>query len=246
MTDNSADSMRVVILAGGLGTRLSEETKITPKPMVKIGGNPMLWHIMNIYVAHGLSDFLIAGGYKIEVIQDYVASHYSPGGEQDWRVDCIDTGQNAMTGGRLLRLREHLQDRPFMVTYGDGVGNIDVGGLLAFHRAHGKLASVTAVHPPARFGGMELDEDRVTCFAEKSPEHVGWINGGFFIFEPGVLDYITGDDMRLEAEPLSRLAEDDQLMAFRHEGFWKPMDTLREKNELEILWQAGTAPWKVW
>ena len=238
--------MRVVILAGGLGTRLSEETKITPKPMVKIGGNPMLWHIMNIYAAHGLCDFLIAGGYKIEVIQDYVASHYGPDGEQDWRVNCIDTGQNAMTGGRLLRLREHLQDRPFMVTYGDGVGNIDVGGLLAFHRAHGKLASVTAVHPPARFGGMDLDEDRVTCFAEKSPEHAGWINGGFFIFEPGVLDYISGDDMRLEAEPLSRLAEDDQLMAFRHEGFWKPMDTLREKNELETLWQAGTAPWKIW
>lgn len=263
MPDTSTDTMKTVLLAGGLGTRLSEETRELPKPMVEIGGKPMLWHIMNIYAAHGFRNFLIAGGYKCEVIKEYFANYYRHNSDlfvelasgavnsadtraPDWRVGCIDTGQTTMTGGRLLRLRDHLKEGPFMVTYGDGVGDIDVGKLLAFHRAHGKLASVTAVHPPARFGGMDLDEDRVTRFAEKSPEHSGWINGGFFVFEPAVLDYISGDDVRLEAEPLSRLADDGQLMAFRHEGFWQPMDTLREKTELESLWQGENAPWKIW
>ncbi len=263
MTFAQIDKMKVVLLAGGLGTRLSEETRTTPKPMVEIGGQPMLWHIMNIYAAHGFRDFLIAGGYKSEVIKEYFANYYRHNSDlfvelasgevksadtraPNWRIGCIDTGQNTMTGGRLLRLRAHLQDAPFMVTYGDGVGDIDLTKLLAVHRAHGKLASVTAVHPPARFGGMDLKEDRVTSFAEKSPEHAGWINGGFFVFEPGIFDYIADDDMRLEAEPLSRLADDGQLMAFRHEGFWKPMDTLREKHELESLWQHGNAPWKIW
>lgn len=255
--------MKTVLLAGGLGTRLSEETKLIPKPMVEVGGKPILWHIMNIYAAHGFGDFLIAGGYKCEVIKEFFANYYRHNSDlfvdlgsgkvestaacaPDWRVACIDTGQKTMTGGRLLRLQEYLKDDSFMVTYGDGVGDIDLGKLLAFHKAHGKLASVTAVHPPARFGGMDLDQDRVTRFAEKSPEHAGWINGGFFVFEPGMLDYISGDDTRLEAEPLSRLAEDNQLMAFRHEGFWQPMDTLREKDELESRWQAGNAPWKIW
>lgn len=263
MTPEQTAKIKVVLLAGGLGTRLSEETRTTPKPMVEIGGQPMLWHIMNIYAAHDFRDFLIAGGYKSEVIKEYFANYYRHNSDlfvelargevksadtraPDWRIGCIDTGQNTMTGGRLLRLRTHLQDGTFMVTYSDGVGDIDLGKLLAFHRAHGKLASVTAVHPPARFGGMDLKEDRVTSFAEKSPEHAGWINGGFFVFEPGIFDYINGDDMRLEAEPLSCLADDGQLMAFRHEGFWKPMDTLREKQELESLWQNGNAPWKIW
>jgi len=253
--------MKVVLLAGGLGTRLSEETSVRPKPMVEIGGKPILWHIMNIYAAHGFREFLIAAGYKSEVIKEYIVNFYRHNSDlfvelangkvetsgtsaPDWRIGCIDTGQNTMTGGRLLRLHPHLIGGTFMVTYGDGVGDIDVAGLVAFHRAHGRLATVTAVHPPARFGGMDLAEDRVTCFAEKSPEHAGWINGGFFVFEPGIFDYISGDDMRLEAEPLSRLADEGQLMAFRHEGFWQPMDTLREKYELESLWQGGNAPWK--
>lgn len=263
MPNTSIENMKIVLLAGGLGTRLSEETRITPKPMVEIGGKPMLWHIMNIYAAHGCRDFLIACGYKGEVIKEYFANYYRHNSDlfidlasghvesadtraPDWRVGCIDTGQTTMTGGRLRRLRGHLQDAAFMVTYGDGLGNVDLGGLLAFHRAHGKLASVTAVHPPARFGGMDLDRDLVVNFAEKSPAHAGWINGGFFVFEPGVFDYIAADDTRLEAEPLSRLAADGQLMAFRHEGFWRPMDTLREKTELESLWQSGNAPWKIW
>jgi glucose-1-phosphate cytidylyltransferase len=263
MTLEKKDKMQVVLLAGGLGTRLSEETRTTPKPMVRIGEQPMLWHIMNIYAAHGFRNFLIAGGYKSEIIKEYFANYYRHNSDlfvelasgkiesadtraPDWRIGCIDTGQNTMTGGRLLRLRAHLQDSTFMVTYGDGVGDIDLAALLAFHRSHGKLASVTAVHPPARFGGMDLEQDRVSHFAEKSPEHAGWINGGFFVFEPGVFDYIAGEDMRLEAEPLSGLADDGELMAFRHEGFWKPMDTLREKQELVSLWQDGNAPWKIW
>ncbi|MDA1091434.1 MAG: glucose-1-phosphate cytidylyltransferase [Proteobacteria bacterium] len=234
--------MKVVILAGGYGTRLSEETQKIPKPMVEIGGQPMLWHILNIYAAHGFKDFVIACGYKAKVIEDHFAKNPHP----DWRVAIVDTGLDTMTGGRLNRLKDVIGQGTFMVTYGDGVGSVDIAQLVEFHRAHGKLATVTAVHPPARFGGLDINGDQVVNFAEKSPAQVGWINGGFFVFEPDVIDYISGDSISLEAGPLSKLANDGELMAYRHDGFWKPMDTLREKNELESLWQSGDAPWKKW
>lgn len=256
--------MKVVILAGGLGTRLSEETKTLPKPMVEIGGKPLLWHIMRIYAGHGFKNFLIACGYRGEQIKEYFHNFAFRSNDYfidlqngscdvvnqngaDWRVGLIDTGLNTMTGGRLLRLKNWLEDAPFMVTYGDGVGNIDICALYDFHRAHGRLATVTAVHPPARFGSLRLDGDAVCRFSEKSQADEGWINGGFFIFEPGVFEYLTDDDETiLERDPLERLAADDQLRAFRHEGFWQPMDTLREKQLLEKLWQSGSAPWAVW
>ncbi len=258
-----SSATHTVILAGGLGTRLSEETRYIPKPMVEIGGMPILWHIMNIYANHGQRDFLIACGYKGEIIKEYFANFFrhnsdlfvdlgrglvelSEGNLPNWKIGCMDTGLDTMTGGRLLRMREKLSETTFMVTYGDGLGSIDVSKLLAFHRSHGKLATVTAVRPPARFGGMQIEGDLVTNFAEKSPSQVGWINGGFFVFEPAVLEYIDNDSTRLEAEPLSNLASDGQLRAYRHEGFWKPMDTLREKSELEELWISGKAPWKIW
>ncbi len=254
--------MKTVILAGGLGTRLSEETVARPKPMVEIGGRPILWHVMSIYAAHGLREFVIACGYKGEVIKQYfndffhhhtdwtidlatgartVVSQQTP----DWRVHLVDTGADTLTGGRLLRLRSALQDGTFMVTYGDGVGDVDIRALMAFHKAHGKLATVTAVHPPARFGGMELDGDRVALFSEKPQTNVGWINGGFFVFEPGVLDFIDGPDVALERAPLERLASAGQLLAYRHHGFWQPMDTLREKHMLEEHWNSGHPPWVV-
>lgn len=255
--------MKVVLLAGGLGTRLSEETTSRPKPMVEIGGKPMLWHIMNIYANHGFKDFLVACGYRGDCIKEYFHSFAFRSNDYfidlqngscdvvqrngaDWRVGLIDTGLNTMTGGRLLRLRNWLKDETFMVTYGDGVGNINIRELYDFHRAHGKLATVTAVRPPARFGGLVLDGNAVCRFTEKSQADEGWINGGFFIFEPEVLDYLDDDQTILEREPLERLAADNQLHAFRHEGFWQPMDTLREKQLLESLWQSGNAPWANW
>ena len=254
--------MKVVILAGGFGTRLSEETVRLPKPMVEIGGKPIVWHIMNTYAAHGYNDFLIACGYKGEVIREYFANFYLHNSDlyidlrtgrtdmtrtrtPNWTVGCINTGLNTMTGGRLLRMREHLRGGPFMVTYGDAVGNVDIQALVRFHANHGRLATVTAVVPPARFGALNLVGDRVAAFAEK-PIGEGRINGGFFVFEPGVLDYIEGDSTPLETSPLANLAAAGQLFAYRHEGFWKPMDTLREKLELESLWTAGNAPWKTW
>lgn len=255
--------MKVVILAGGFGTRLSEETTTRPKPMVEIGGKPMIWHIMKIYSSYGYKDFLVACGYRGDFIKEYFHTFALRSSDYfidlqsgscdvvhqngaDWRVGLIDTGLNTMTGGRILRLKRWLQDATFMVTYGDGVGNINIGSLLEFHRSHGKLATVTAVHPPARFGALDLEGDKVCRFAEKSQTGEGWINGGFFVFEPGVFDYLTDDATTLERGPLEELAKDKQLCAFRHEGFWQPMDTLREKQQLEDLWQKGKAPWATW
>jgi len=252
--------MKVIILAGGLGTRLAEETSARPKPMVEIGGKPILWHIMNLYARHGFNDFLIACGYKGETIKEYfhnyavhnsdlflnlkdgtcqVANSLVP----DWQVGVVDTGLNTLTGGRLRRLQSFLGNRTFLVTYGDGLANVDLKALVQFHRVHGKLATVTAVSPVARFGSLALNGDRVAAFAEKPQTGEGWINGGFFVFEPRVLDYLAGDQTALEREPLERLADDGQLMAYRHSGFWHPMDTLRDKQMLESLWASGKAPW---
>jgi len=255
--------MQVVILAGGTGTRLAEETAVRPKPMVEIGGKPLLWHILSHYAGHGFKDFMIACGYKGEMIKEYFhnfAIHSSDyrvdlrdGSRQvlnpspcDWRVAVVDTGSQTMTGGRLLRLRRWIGESAFMVTYGDGVGDVDITALASFHRSHGGLATVTAVRPPSRFGSLSLDGDRVLEFSEKPQTGEGWINGGFFVLEPGVLDYIAGDDISFEREPLERLANEGQLMAYRHPGFWHPMDTLRDKQLLESLWSSGKAPWKTW
>ena len=252
--------MKVIFLAGGLGTRLSEETVVRPKPMVEIGGKPMLCHIMNTYARYGYKDFIVACGYKGEVIKEYfqnfvahnsdlfinlrdgstkVANSATP----DWQVSLIDTGLTTLTGGRLLRLRNLIGNQTFMVTYGDGLADIDIQALVEFHRGHGKPATVTAVSPVARFGSLRLEGDSVSQFAEKPPTGDGWINGGFFVFEPEVLDYIPGDDSPIEGLPLQQLASEGQLMAYRHTGFWHPMDTLRDKQFLESLWAGGKAPW---
>ena len=255
--------MRTVLLAGGVGTRLSEETVVRPKPMVEIGDKPILWHIMSIYAHHGFSEFLVALGYKGEFIRDYFLSYYErtnditvhlATGERsvhterqpDWRIHLVDTGNDTMTGGRIKRLSSWVKDGTFMATYGDGVGDVDIAALVAYHKSHGKLATVTAVRPPARFGEMILDDGQVARFSEKPQTGEGWINGGFFVFEPEVLDYIAGDDTPLERAPLEALAQDNQLMAFKHPGFWQPMDTLREKQILNELWASGRAPWKDW
>ena len=252
--------MKTIILAGGFGTRLEEETTKKPKPMVEIGGKPLLWHIMNIYSDHGFNEFVIACGYKGELIKEYFAHFVLRNSDwsinlrdgtremvsrntPDWNVELVDTGYNTMTGGRIARLKEKIGKNRFMVTYGDGLGDVNISKLVAFHEAHGKLATLTAVRPPARFGGLSLDEDRIVEFSEKPQIGEGWINGGFFVFEPEVFDYIVSDEMPLERAPLENLASDGQLMAFRHFGFWQPMDTLREKRVLENLWNSGKAPW---
>ncbi|MCI0437034.1 MAG: glucose-1-phosphate cytidylyltransferase [Gemmatimonadetes bacterium] len=255
--------MKVVILAGGQGTRLSEETVARPKPMVEIGGKPLLWHIMHIYATHGFNEFLVACGYKGEMIKEYFHNIFIHSNDYvvdlkdgslkvlntsgtDWRIGVIDTGLETQTGGRIRRLRPWIGDERFMVTYGDGVGPMDIRALVDFHAAHGKLATITAVRPPARFGGLALEEDRVVEFSEKPQTGEGWINGGFFVFEPDVFDYLENDDTILERDPLERLAAESQLMAYRHDGFWQPMDTIREKQFLETLWASGKAPWKTW
>ena len=256
--------MKTIILAGGMGTRLAEETSVRPKPMVEIGGKPILWHLMNIYGAQGFQEFILALGYKGEAIKDYFLNFHAlnadltvdlaSGGHAakadaavPWKVHLVDTGLRTQTGGRVKRLAPWIgEDGTFFLTYGDGLGNVDLKALLAFHRSHGKLATVTAVRPPARFGGLALEGDRVARFAEKPQAGEGWINGGFFALDRRVLDYIEGDATLWELEPLERLASEGQLMAFRHEGFWQPMDTLREKQMLESLWDSGEAPWKVW
>lgn len=255
--------MRVIILAGGFGTRLSEETSVSPKPMLEIGGKPMLWHIMSIYASHGFKDFLVACGYKGEVIKQYFHSflvhnsdlfinlkngscNVANSAVPDWQIGVVDTGLNTLTGGRLLRLKNLIGDQTFMVTYGDGLADVNIKSLVAFHRGHGKLATISAVSPIARFGSLELNGDRVAQFAEKRQTGEGWINGGFFVFEPRVLDYIDDDQTSLEGKPLENLAAESQLMAYRHRGFWHPMDTMRDKQYLESLWASGKAPWKAW
>ena len=255
--------MKVVILAGGRGTRLSEETTRRPKPMVEIGGRPILWHIMNIYAHHGFREFVVACGYKGEMIKEYFHNFAVKHSDcfldlrdgsrttvnhcgLDWKVGLIDTGLETATGGRLLRLKPWIGDSTFMVAYGDGVADVNIAELVAFHRAHKRLATVTAVLPPARFGGLRIDDAVVREFSEKPQAAEGWINGGFFVLEPAVLDYIGDDATSFERGPLGNLAADGQLMAYQHRGFWQPMDTLREKEVLEALWADGAAPWRVW
>ncbi len=253
--------MKTVILCGGLGTRLSEETRVKPKPMVEIGGRPILWHIMKIYECHGFTDFVLALGYKGEVIKDYFLNYhgnmsdltvdlksgrveYSNPTAEDWRVALVDTGPETQTGGRLLRLKDRLQpDGAFMLTYGDGVSDINLSELMAFHRSHGRLATVTAVRPPVRFGELRLENQRVIEFEEKPQAGEGWINGGFFVFEPEVFDFIADDSTMLERAPLEQLAQKGELMAYQHHGYWHAMDTLRDRNALNELWASGHAPW---
>ena len=257
--------MKVVILAGGVGSRLSEETVVRPKPMVEIGGQPILWHIMMSYSQYGLRDFIICLGYKGYYIKEYFANFvlhrsditvdlangstsYGRGVDvPDWRVTMVDTGADTMTGGRLKRIGHLLEpDEPFCATYGDGLSDVDIGALVDFHKAQGVEATVTAVRPPGRYGATIIEEERVVRFEEKPPGDGSRINGGFFVLQPSVLDRIAGDDMPFENEPLTGLARDRQLAAFIHDGFWQPMDTLREKNQLEALWASGNAPWKKW
>jgi glucose-1-phosphate cytidylyltransferase len=260
---NEEEVMKVAILAGGFGSRLAEETEVKPKPMVEIGGRPILWHIMMHYSYYGFKSFVIALGYRGEIIKKYMVDycalnsdltvkikngevrvHNTP--EHDWTVNLVDTGFGTMTGGRIKRLASYVGNETFMLTWGDGVSNVDLRELLAFHRSHGKLATVTAVRPPARYGYMSLDGAQVLEFTEKPQIREGWINGAFFVLEPGVFEYIDGDETQWEKEPMENLAKDGQLMAFEHTSFWQCMDTLREKYILEKLWVEGKAPWKIW
>jgi glucose-1-phosphate cytidylyltransferase len=256
--------MKAVILAGGLGTRLSEETSVRPKPMVAIGGKPILWHIMKLYSYHGIQEFVICCGYKGYLIKEYFANYFLHMSDvtfdmknntthvhqkraEPWTVTLVDTGDESMTGGRLLRVANYVRDEAaFAFTYGDGLGDIDISGVIAFHRQHGRSATLTATYPPGRFGALDLDGHRVLRFKEKPKGDGGMINGGFFVLSPKVLDYIDNDETVWEQEPLMRLAEDGQLMAWQHQGFWQPMDTLRDKQLLEELWTSGRAPWKLW
>lgn len=256
--------MKAVILAGGLGTRIAEESDSKPKPMVDIGGKPLLWHIMKTYAHHGINDFVICLGYKGYVIKEFFFNYYrhmsdmtidlNTGDHQilnsqaeDWRITLIDTGSDTMTGGRLKRVASYLGDDTFCLTYGDGLSNIDISAEIVFHRKHGKLATVAAVQPPGRFGVLNITtENQVASFEEKPTDEIGWINGGFFVLEPEVISYIDGDETSWERAPLSNLAKDGQLAAFHHTGFWQPCDTLRDKKELEALWATGNAPWRIW
>jgi glucose-1-phosphate cytidylyltransferase len=255
--------MKVVILAGGLGTRLSEETIVKPKPMVEIGGKPILWHIMKSYSAHGVNDFVVCLGYKGYVIKEYFANYFlhmsdvtfdmknnrmevHHASAEPWRVTLIDTGDNTMTGGRLKRVAAYVGQDDFCFTYGDGVSDIDIGKLIEFHRSQGTLATLTSVQPPGRFGSLNIKDGKVKSFKEKPEGDGGWVNGGFFVLSPRVFDYIDDDSTTWERWPLEKLASEGQLFAYKHEGFWQPMDTLRDKVMLEDLWASGKAPWKVW
>ena len=255
--------MKAVILAGGLGTRISEESHLKPKPMIEIGGRPILWHIMKIYSHWGINDFVICLGYKGYVIKEYFANYFLHMSDvtfdmaenrmevhqrnaEPWRVTLIDTGQETLTGGRLKRAAPYLDDQAFCFTYGDGVADLNVGRLLDFHRAHGRLVTLTAIQPPGRYGAVLIDETRVTSFQEKPAGDGAWVNGGFFVLQPSVIEYIDGDSTSWESGPLAQLAADDQLRAFQHSCFWQAMYTLRDKNHLEELWQSNRAPWKKW
>lgn len=256
--------MKAVILAGGLGTRLSEETSIKPKPMVEIGGKPILWHIMKSYSAHGINDFVICCGYKGYVIKEYFANYFLHTSDvtfdmqnnemevhtrnaEPWKVTLVDTGDDTLTGGRLKRVKQYVRDEEmFCFTYGDGVGDVNIGALIKFHKAHGKLATLTATQPPGRFGALNLDGQRINSFQEKPQGDGAWINGGFFVLSPKVIDYIQDDATIWEKTPMEQLAQDGQLDAYFHNGFWQPMDTLRDKIHLEELWQSGKAPWNNW
>jgi glucose-1-phosphate cytidylyltransferase len=254
--------MKAVILAGGLGTRISEESHLKPKPMIEIGGRPILWHVMKIYSHYGINDFVVCLGYKGYVIKEYFANYFLHMSDvtfdmannrmevhqnhaEPWRVTLVDTGTDTMTGGRLGRVRSYLGDEPFCFTYGDGVADIDIAAQIAFHKQHGKLATVTAIQPPGRYGALRMDGTQVSSFQEKPAGDGAWINGGFFVLDPKVIDYIDGDDSSWESTPISRLAEEGQLQAYIHNGFWQAMDTLRDKNQLEDAWRS-TPPWKVW
>jgi glucose-1-phosphate cytidylyltransferase len=256
--------MKAVILAGGLGTRISEETHLKPKPMIEIGGMPILWHIMKSYSAYGIHDFVVCCGYKGYVIKEYFANYFLHMSDvtfdmqnnkmevhqqnaEPWRITLLDTGESTQTGGRLKRVAAYLQnEEAFCFTYGDGVAVVDIGKLIEFHRQHGKLATITAVQPPGRYGAINMEGNLVRGFIEKPRGEGGWINGGFFVLSPKCIDYIDGDQTAWEHEPLSTLATESQMMAYHHSGFWQPMDTLREKNMLEELWVSGNAPWKIW
>jgi glucose-1-phosphate cytidylyltransferase len=256
--------MKVVILCGGLGTRLSEETQVRPKPMVEIGGKPILWHIMKIYSHFGFNDFTLCLGYKGYIIKEYFANYYLHQSDvtfdiannsmkihqnysEPWKVTLVDTGDSTMTGGRVKRVIPYLENKTFMLTYGDGLGNVDIQSLLQFHKKNGRQATVTSVQPVGRFGAIDLDEkNQVRSFKEKPVGDGAWINGGFFVLEPEVLGYLVGDQTVFEREPLEKLSKESQLVAFKHSGFWQPMDTLRDKTWLEELWQTGKAPWKIW
>lgn len=256
--------MIAVLLAGGLGTRISEETHLKPKPMIEIGGKPLLWHIMKAYSAHGVYDFVICCGFKGYLIKEYFANYFLHMSDvtfdmqsnkmqvhhqhvEPWRITLVDTGESTMTGGRLKRVYEYIRgEKAFCFTYGDGLSDVDISAAIAFHESHGKLATVTAVRPPGRYGALQINRDIVTGFTEKPPGDGGLINGGFFVLSPRCIDWIDGDNTSWEGESLVRLASERELMAFAHDGFWQPMDTLREKNLLENLWNSGAAPWKIW
>lgn len=258
------ENLKVVILAGGLGTRISEESHLRPKPMIEIGGKPILWHIMKIYSKHGINDFVVCLGYRGYLIKEYFANYFlhmsdvtfdmtsndmrvHQNSSEPWRVTLVDTGENTLTGGRLKRVADYVRDEEAICfTYGDGVADIDITELVKFHRSQGKLATVTAVQPPGRYGSLDMEGNTVRAFIEKPKGDGGWINGGFFVISPKVIDYISGDMTSWESTPLERIAKEGQLAAFEHRGFWQPMDTLRDRTMLEELWASGRAPWKVW
>lgn len=255
--------MKVVLLAGGFGTRISEESHLKPKPMIEIGEKPILWHIMKLYSYYGFHEFIICAGYKQHIIKEYFANYYLHNADitfdlatnqmqvhtthaEPWKITVVDTGLNTMTGGRIKRIRDYIKDETFLLTYGDGVSDVDIAQLIAFHKNQGRLCTMTAVRPEGRFGILDISKDQVQAFREKSKQDVGYINGGFMVCEPAVFDYIEGDATIFERHPLEQLAADGQLSAFKHDGFWQCMDTVRDKQELERLWADGSAPWKLW